>query len=312
MPDSASATLSPPVPSPGLAPDQLRRDRSRSGWRAQLLSLVRYLAQSEVHTYAFSVAANAILSLFPFIVLTWTIERWLFHSPRMEAVLVDMLRYFLPAHQDFVVRNMALLAHVRGKVQILSIIMLLISSTGVFLPLEVALNRVWKVEKNRSYLRNQILSIALAFCVGVLALFSVVLTAAQGHLLDLLFFGHTQNVAFNILANAVLRVSAAVFSIGIFFLIYWILPNRKLPVMSVLPTAVIAGLLWEGAKTVYVLVLPWMNLNAVYGPFSVSVGLMIWAFITGLILLAGAHFSATRQSLRLAQKAEQQQAKLFT
>ncbi|HEV2463791.1 MAG TPA: YihY/virulence factor BrkB family protein, partial [Acidobacteriaceae bacterium] len=68
MPDSASATLSPPVPSPGLAPDPLRRDRSRSGWRAQLLSLVRYLAQSEVHTYAFSVAANAILSLFPFIV----------------------------------------------------------------------------------------------------------------------------------------------------------------------------------------------------------------------------------------------------
>lgn len=308
MPDSATVSPALPksnlVPDPGLAPPPPRLNRADGGWRAQVISLARYLAQSEVHTYAFSVAANAILSLFPFIVLTWTIERRLFHSPTMEAVLVDMLRYFLPAHQDFVVRNMALLAHVHGKVQVLSIVMLLISSTGVFLPLEVALNRVWKVEKNRSYLRNQILSVGLALCVGVLALVSVMFTAAQGRLLSILFLGHTEGLVFRILGGAVLRVSAAVFSVGIFFLIYWILPNRKLPVMAVMPTAIVAGLLWELAKAIYVLVLPWMNLNAAYGPFSVSVGLMIWAFITGLILLAGAQFSATRQTLRLARQAE--------
>ena len=303
-PGSSSSADATPVPSPGLAPTPPPIDFSKFGWRAQVVSLVRYLAQTEVHTYAFSVAANSILSLFPFIVVTWTIERWLFHSPRMESVLVDMLRYFLPAHQDFVVRNMGLLVHPRGKVQIISIVSLLISSTGIFLPLEVALNRVWKVPKNRSYVRNQLISLALAFCVGLLALFSILFTAAQSHLLAMIFFGKTENIVFTTLANAVLRVSAAIFSISIFFLIYWILPNRKLPVRAVLPTAIVAGLLWEGAKTIYVLVLPWMNLDAAYGPFSVSVGLMIWAFLTGLILLAGAQFSATRHTLRLAHKAD--------
>jgi YihY family inner membrane protein len=273
-----------------------------SGWWPQIVSLAKYLAQSEVHTYAFSVAANAILSLFPFIVMTWTVERSLFHSPGMQNVLADMLRYFLPAHQEFVVRNMGLLAHARGRVQIISVVMLLISSTGVFLPLEVALNRVWGVTKNRSYIRNQILSLALAFGVGLLALFSIAFTAAQSHVLAIVFFGRTQNVVFNFLAHAMLRVSAALLSICIFFLIYWILPNRKLPVRAVLPTAIVTGLLWEGAKTVYVLALPWMNLDAAYGPFSVSVGLMLWAFLTGLILLAGAQFSATRHALRLARK----------
>jgi membrane protein len=294
------------VPDPGLAPDP-PLGRSESGWLHQAVSLVRYLAQSEVHTYAFSVAANAILSLFPFIVLTWTLERRIFHSPQMETILTDMLRYFLPAHQDFVVKNMGLLAHARGKIQIISIVMLLISSTGVFLPLEVALNRVWRVAKNRSYLRNQIISLALAFGVGVLALFSIAFTAAQSHLLEILFRGKTENLVFNLLAHAILRVSAAIFSIGIFFLIYWILPNRKLPIRAVLPTAIVAGLLWEAAKTIYVLVLPWMNLDAAYGPFSVSVGLMIWAFLTGLILLAGAQFSATRHTLRLARLADAEQ-----
>lgn len=305
MTHAAEANPNPsPVPNPGLAPTPPPLNRSQSSLGAQLVSVARYLMQTEVHTYAFSVAANAILSIFPFIVVTWTIEQRIFHSARTEDVLMNMLRYFLPAHQDFVVRNMGLLAHVRGKVQVISIITLLISSTGVFLPLEVALNRVWQVGKNRSYLRNQVVALALAFSVGLLALFFIGFTAAQQRMLDAFFLGHTQNFAFNALAYATLRLSAAIFSIGIFFLVYWILPNRKLPVMAVLPTAVVAGLLWEGAKTVYELVLPRLNLDAAYGPFSVSVGLMIWAYLTGLILLAGAQFSATRQTLRLARQAE--------
>lgn len=285
-----------PAPPPAL--------QTNTSLGAQALALARYLAQSEVHTYAFSVAANTILSLFPFIVMTWTIERRVFHSSTMESVLGDMLRYFLPAHQDFVVKNMGLLAHARGKVQVISIVTLLISSTGVFLPLEVALNRVWGVTKNRSYLVNQLLSLGLAIAVGVLALFSIAFTAAQNRVLSILFMNHTQGFVFHVLGSLILRISAAVFSISIFFLIYWALPNRKLPVRAVLPTAVITGLIWEVAKTVYVYVLPWMDLESAYGPFSVSVSLMIWAFLTGLILLAGAHQSATRHTLRLARQAE--------
>jgi membrane protein len=293
-----------PIATPDTIPDPQARLPANAGWRAQIVGLVRYLAQSEVHMYAFSVAANAILSLFPFILMTWTIERYVFHSPAMENVLGDMLRYFLPAHQDFVVKNMGLLAHARGKVEIISVITLLISTSGVFLPLEVALNRVWGVTKNRSYLMNAVISLGLAFSVGLLALFSIAFTAAQNRLLSFLFIGKTQNFVFSFLAHAILQLSAAIFSIGIFFLIYWILPNRKLPIAAVLPTAIVTGLLWELAKRIYVFVLPWLDLEAAYGPFSVSVSLMIWAFLTGLVLLAGAQMSATRHTLRLAREAD--------
>jgi uncharacterized BrkB/YihY/UPF0761 family membrane protein len=46
----------------------------------------------------------------------------------------------------------------------------------------------------------------------------------------------------------------------------------------------------------------------VYGPFEVSVGLMMWAFISGLLLLAGAYVSATRQGLREAREADLERA----
>ncbi len=59
-----------------------------------------------------------------------------------------------------------------------------------------------------------------------------------------------------------------------------------------LTAAVAMGLLWEIAKYIYMLVLPLLNFPDVYGPFYISVTLMFWAFISGLMVLAGAHLAA--------------------
>jgi YihY family inner membrane protein len=278
-----------------------------SGFVAQVIALLRYMTRTEVHTYAFSVAANAILSLFPFIVLLLTICRGVFHSRSMEQVVGEMMRGFLPVGQDFVMRNMQLLAHPGKGVQLFSAAMLLISSTGVFLPLEVALNNVWGVVENRSYLKNQAVSLGLAFAVGLLALASVGFTSSSKTLLPVLFFGHTQNVAYDLATSWFLRVCAVGASILLFFLIYWILPNRKIPARAVIPTALIVGFLWEVAKYLYIRALPWLDFQSVYGPFYISVSLMMWAFLTGLLLLAGAHVSATRFALRVARQAKREE-----
>src|ERR1700734_3581484 len=293
----------PPEPQPPA------RLPANAGLVDEVVSLARYMSQTEVHTYAFSVAANTILSLFPFIVMMFTIARLVFHSHAMENAIADMIRYFLPTGQEFVTKNMEIVAHARSGVQLASVVMLLISSTGVFLPLEVALNRVWGVTKNRSYFMNQLVSLGLAAGIGTIAMLSVAITAAQQSILKVLFFGHINNAAFIFLSHWLLQISAAVASILLFFLIYWILPNRKLPVRAVLPTAIVIGLSWELAKMLYIAILPWMNLHSVYGPFSVSVSLMLWAFVTGLLLLAGAHYSASRHTLRLAHLADLERAK---
>jgi YihY family inner membrane protein len=293
--DSVAAGASTADPLRRLPDDATLLERARA--------LAIYLAQTEVHTYAFSVAANVILSLFPFIVLMLTLAHRVFHSPAMEAVIADEIRYFLPTGQDFVVRNMTILSRARGGVQFASMVMLLISSTGVFMPLEVALNQVWGAKGNRSYLMNQLVSLGLAFGIGILTLLSISFTAAQHSVLSFLFLGNTDNAVFNFLAHWLLQISAAVISVLIFLLIYWVLPNRRLPLAAVLPAAVTTGLLWEVAKLVYIAALPWLDFRSVYGPFSVSVSLMMWAFFSGLLILAGAHYSASRHALRLAEQA---------
>src|SRR3974390_2372570 len=146
----------------------------RYGWPT-----LRYLTQTEVHTYAFWVAANAILSLCPLIVLLLTIIRRVFHSPQMYNVVLQQLHDYLPSNKDFVIRNLQFLASVRGRSQALSFVMLLITSTGIFLPLEVALNSIWGFKKNRSYVMNGIVALLLAIACASMALGSVAV-AAQG------------------------------------------------------------------------------------------------------------------------------------
>lgn len=259
-------------------------------------STLRYLLRTEVHTFAFSVAANAILSFFPFVLLLLTLIRRVFHSRLMYDVVVSLLRDYVPAGQDFVIRNLNALVDERQRAQVFSLVILLITSTGVFMPLEVALNRIWGFRNNRSYIGNQLISLGLTFASGSLALLSVWATAGNVTFLKTALHGHgawfIQLVGF-----LTMKVFAITASIAIFFLIYWLLPNGRVPARAVLPAAVLMGLFSEALKYAYILALPWLNFAEVYGPFAISVSLMFWAFLTGMLLLTGAHLSARRLRL---------------
>jgi YihY family inner membrane protein len=289
--------------SPAMAAANTIPVRKAATWE-QVKALFRYMTRTEVHTYAFSVAAQVILSMFPFILLLLTLTEHVFHSAKMTDVVAEMISNFLPNHQDFIMHHMRLLVVGNTKIKAFSVVMLFITVTGVFLPLEVALNSVWGVKKDRSYLHNQIVSIALAMGVAALALASVAVSAAQRTVLGWLFFGHVDNVVYKFVGSVFLQTMGLAASVGLFFLIYWGLPNRKVPMRSVLPTAVVMGVLWTIAKWIYILVLPQLDFHSVYGPFDVSVTLMTWAFVSGLLLLAGAYVSATRQALREAHDAD--------
>ncbi|PYV76302.1 MAG: YihY/virulence factor BrkB family protein [Acidobacteria bacterium] len=272
------------------------RNRVRYYYRLSA-STVKYLLHTEVHTFAFSVAANAILSFFPFVLLLMSLAVRVFHSRTMSDVIKELLRDYLPAGQDFVIRNLEALATAKNKAQAFSLVMLLITSTGVFLPLEVALNRVWRFPNNRSYLGNQFVSLGLAFACGILAMISIALSAGNVKLLRFLAFGHDIFLV-RVLGFLTAKVFATVTSMAIFFLIYWLLPNGKVPAKAVLPAAIIMGFFSEILKYSYILLLPRLNFQEVYGPFAISVSMMFWAFLSGLLLLTGAHLSAQKIFLK--------------
>jgi uncharacterized BrkB/YihY/UPF0761 family membrane protein len=219
------------------------------------------------------VAANALLSFFPFVLLLMTLIRRVFRSPVMYDVVVQLLRDFLPAGQDFVIRNLNALVGARNLAQVVSLIILLFTSTGIFMPLSGTEPHL-ALPQQPVLFGNQLISLALAFSCGCWPAFDCA-TAGNIALLENALRSHGPFVV-RLGGFLMMKAFAVSASIAIFFLIYWVLPNGKVPARAVLPTAVIMGLLSEALKYAYIWALPRLDFQEVYGPFALSVSLMFW------------------------------------
>jgi YihY family inner membrane protein len=256
---------------------------------------VRYWLETEVHVYAFSIAANVLLSFYPFLIVMVSICRYILRWPGAEqAILLALNDYFPGVVGEFVGRNLLVTVADRGPLQIVSIVLLFFTANGIFEPLEVALNRAWGITKNRSYLKNQIISLGLIFLVGGLVLLSAVLTGANQEAALRLAGGDPAVAQF--IRIVVFKSLALPVSILILFLVYWLLPNRRLRARDILPVSIIVGLALELLKYLNLLTLPWLHakLSDEYGPFRNSVTIILWSFLAALVVLAGAEWSARR------------------
>jgi uncharacterized BrkB/YihY/UPF0761 family membrane protein len=92
----------------------------------------------------------------------------------------------------------------------------------------------------------------------------------------------------------VFKAGAIPFTIVALFLVYWLLPNRRVPPRRVLPVAVLVGLALEVLKYLFLFAWPWLDkkLQNEYGPFKQSVSIVIFSVVTALLVLAGAEWSA--------------------
>jgi membrane protein len=256
-----------------------------SRWRPT----VHYMIETEAHVYALAVAASVLLAFYPFLVVMLSLCRNVLHwKLAVDAIYLALNDYFPGEVSAMVGRNLKS----PNRIEYVSLFLLLFTDNGVFEPMEVALNRAWGVKTNRTYLKNQLVSLGLIFACGGLALLSLMLTAMNREWLMPLVGDHETIAAW--ISTAVFKVAAVPISILALFLIYWLLPNRKIEPRRVVPVAMVVGLILESLK--YVNLIVWRGLQhkmeREYGVFRNSVTILIWSAVAALIVLAGAEWTA--------------------
>lgn len=282
------------IPAEERLPGRDWKEQARRAWvlvkeTATLLGpSARFLTTCEAHTYAYSVAANAILALVPFLVLLITIAH-LTQSLPAERMIYQLVAEYLPAGAVELKGDLVRLTSHRG-VQVFSLIMLAITSSGVFLPFELALNDVWGFKKNRSYLGNQLVSLTLVASCAALAYAGVVFAAATKAVLVDPIPVHWLYVTLNFIVMKVFAVPLTILS---FWLVFWWIPNGKVPLVQVFPAAFYTGLLAEVFKLVFILILPLLDFQKAYGKvFWLPVTLLVWTYAGAMLLIFGASLSA--------------------
>jgi uncharacterized BrkB/YihY/UPF0761 family membrane protein len=173
----------------------------------------------------------------------------------------------------------------------LSVFLLFFTANGIFTPLEVALNHIWKVKANRSFIRNQVISLGLIFGCGILELISVSATALNVNFLKT--HASTNPIAANLQVIA-FQLCAIPVTMLMIFLVYWLLPNCKIPWTRLIPASAAVAVMLEVSKYLNILTWPWLRakLEKDVPPFVQSISIVLWAFVGTMIVLAGAEWAA--------------------
>lgn len=258
----------------------------------RLGTTARYCAETEVHVFALAVAACVLLSFYPFLIVIVSLCKYVLRWPDAVNAIYYAVNDYMPGEMgQFVNRNLDVSVRSHGRLQFVSMLLLLFTANGVFEPMEVAFNRVWGAAKNRSYLKNQILSLGLILLCGALILGSFLLTALNEE-----FLKGSLHLPFlpTWMAWTIFKVAAVPITIFALFLVYWLLPNCKIPAKGVVFPAIAVGLSLELLKYINILCWPFMKvkLNREYGPFYISIAIILLSFASAMMVLAGAHWAA--------------------
>jgi membrane protein len=253
-------------------------------------------------TYAASIAYYALLSLFPFVLVSFALlSRATVDVDQRAAVLAFVLRYF-PKQFQFITEQINALQGQSldlglGMVGTVGIVW---GSLGIFSAISTSVNHAWGVEKQRSFLKHKLFSFMMLVVAGLILLIALLLVSASQVVGASWFAGVLARFpGLLVLRSFAVRYATTLLFIVVVGLIYYFVPNAKVRFRDVWIGAVVTGLLWNGVLVGFSWYMRDMTrFTMVNGSIAAVIVFMIWVYTQAVILLYGVEFTAAYARLR--------------
>lgn len=253
---------------------------------------------------ASSISYYFLLSLFPLLLGLGAILGLLAGSTEEQRELVRFVTDYLPASQDFVLHSVEGVVRFRGTLGVISILTLLWTARALFGAVSSAIERASGRHRNSPFLKGILLQLAME--LGVCVLFVCSAIASSLLLLATRVELGSRSVAEILgghLVAYLLAAPAVLITMLIFAMLYKFVPSTVARWRDVLPAALLASVLFEAAKYVFVWYLRFIaTYNQIYGTLASVIVLMVWTYISAMVLIIGAEVAAESARLRLATK----------
>jgi membrane protein len=234
---------------------------------------------------------NILINLIPFIMLLLAlVGTYLYNDQEVLNHIRAYFRDVAPALDPKITKNLTDVIRSRQIVGVLGFIGLLWFSTWVFGSLRIAFNIVFRVEKSRGMLRGIAIDLLMILLAGILLLLSMFLSSAIAALQS---FREQIPVAIGPTVQWILKyVVPFIFTFCMFFLIYEIIPKKKIHFKSALQAAFVTGLLWELAKQLFTwYVVHIARYFILYGSLNTLVLFVLWVYYSSTIVVVGGEFA---------------------
>lgn len=225
-----------------------------------------------------AIAFNFLLCLFPLLlVLVAAAQRLAPEGGAASAVRI-LLAELIPFGGDTLAVSLRQMRRLARGFELLSLALIVWGSSGIFVPVEMALDRAWGGRGPRVFWKSRLLAVLLTISAGALALVSVALTVATRGL------GHEWPLA----TAVAVKAAAVVLTWSLFLIVYRLAPSARVDLRTAAVAAAWAAVLWELSKYAFVWNLGRMQLATLYGPLAFAVSLVLWAYVSSLVLVFGA------------------------
>lgn len=233
-----------------------------------------------------------LLAIVPLLILLLSILPYLQIDPQRA---VDFIGTILPGEvaRTFEDNIVNVVSQPSGGLLTFGILGTLWSASNAMNAFIQATNQAYDVEETRSFIAKRGMAILLTLFMLTAVIIALVLPIFGGAIIDMinsfLNLPSQTEIIFQILRWV---VSILVMSI-VLACLYKFAPNKHFPFKEVLIGAVIATALWQLVSLGFSFyVANFGNYNATYGSLGGLIVLMLWFFLTGLILVVGAEINA--------------------
>lgn len=265
--------------------------------RVAVQAIVAFL-ENDLPTSSAAISYYMMLLLFPFLVLVVSIGQLIVGGREVrQFVIVEVLR-FLPGTHQFVRENLESIESLTPGAIAGCMLFILWAAQWIFTVIERALNRIWMTH-SRSFVKGRLLTTGMVGASGAILLLSALLTACAAFLQTAssrvpLRLSAGAGVFVDIVWQVLFAALSLVVTVGLFTLIYKVMPNTRVEWTEALPSAAVSGIAWELLKYGFAYLMPYFlkEYRALYGGIWLALVLLTWVYISSMVMLFGAQLTA--------------------
>ena len=269
--------------------------RNAGPWRSIITHSLHEFHENDLFTSSAAMSYFGLMALFPALLLMLAISNRIGAATELLTHAVEVY----PGSGKFLRETIRSMSDVGKGAIITCVIVTFWAGSWVFAVIERALNRIWKTT-SRTFWHGRALTIGMIGIVGVLLVFSVLVTSLVVGLRDMAARLSPRQVAhYPLLLSAgsafwqiIFAIASFLITVILFVVVYRFMPKAEVSLRDTLPGAIIGGLLWEIAKYVFAWALSFFHYDQIYGSVGAVVAVLTWSYVSSLILLFGAQLTA--------------------
>ena len=244
---------------------------------------------------AASMAYYAFFSLFPMLLFLVVAGSFFLEKDWVYQEIMTFVRNFVPLIEPLIADNIGKIINLRGPVGLIGLGGLLWSATAFFAIMVRNIDRAWPHNRPRNLIEQRIFAIEVIGVVTVLLFASWVLNTAVNYIPKII-------PAFDVKAlggvivwlTIVPRLISWVTTWLFFYILYRYVPVAKVENMAALISSILAAIAMQatGAGIGWLFQKGLIRYDLVYGSLGTIALLMFWIYISGFIILYGAHLTS--------------------